>query len=246
MTAFATKLTAATFNGALKGLRLPNREKLVAEYVLGGSEAESIKNRADPSRPLTVQGTPTYNTNSVLVRSHATLGYGFLTGIIPADDCTLIVVRKNASQGGSVPKVVMDSTARFGMGQFGSNNYGYNGEGATNQGANRAFPAAGTIYFEALVMSRQNAQRTLGGYGKLYYFSGGSLTSTTSANLNNTARRLLGAFCIGTTSLTDTVTNNNLEVYLVAIYQRPLSEAEIEEAYDAIVAYYAALGVTVV
>lgn len=32
----------------------------------------------------------------------------------------------------------------------------------------------------------------------------------------------------------------------MAIYQRPLSEAEIEEAYDAIVAYYDALGVTVV
>ena len=37
---FATKLTAGAFAYPIAGLRLPDRRYLVAEYVLGGTEAE--------------------------------------------------------------------------------------------------------------------------------------------------------------------------------------------------------------
>lgn len=249
----AMKLTSATFNSALKGLRLPSRKKLVGEYLLGGTQAESIKNRADPTKPLAVQGTPTYNANSVVVRSHPSAGFGFTAGIIPSDDATIIVVRKNASINGAQPQVVgipsnFDVNYFYGVAEYGTSNWGRNGEGALNQGASRTKPSAGTIYFEALTLSRQNPQLVTGGYGKLYYYSSGVQQEATSANINPIGRRQLyqRQISIGTTNLTDSVNNNNLEVYFVAIYQRTLSAAEIDAAYQSIVAYYAARGVTVV
>lgn len=247
----AMKLTSAAFNSALKGIRLPSRLKLVGEYLLGGTQAESIKNRAKPANPLSVQGAPTYNTNSVIVRG-GTSGFGFNTGIIPSDDATLIVVRKNASITAQ-PQVVgasssFSSDQFFGVSEYSASNWGRNGEGALNQGASRAKPAAGSIYFEALTLSRQNPQLSTGGLGKLYYYSGGVQQVATSANVNSVGRRFLyqRQISIGTTNLTDSTTNNNLEVYFVGVYQRPLSPDEIDAAYQAIVAYYASRGVTVV
>lgn len=242
----AMKLTSATFTSSLKGLRLPSRHKLVGEYLLGGTQAESIKNRANPAKPLTVQGAPTYNANSVVVRSHPTDGFGFTTGIIPADDATMIVVRKNASINGSQAQIVgAYPSALLGFAEYGASNWGRNGEGALNQGASRAKPSAGTVYFEALTLSRQNPQLTTGGYGKLYSYSAGVQQVSTSANIIATSRRAVTQVCIGSTGLTDSFNTNNLEVYFVAIYQRTLSPAEIDAAYQAIVAYYAARGVVV-
>jgi hypothetical protein len=246
MTAFATKLTTATFSNALKGLRLPNRRKLVGEYVFGDSEAESIKNRANPSAPLTVQGTSTYNANSVIVRSSATVGFGFLTGIKPADDATLIVIRKNPTIA-SQPEFIgtRASSQLFGIREFGGNIYGSNGESSLTQGASRTKPSAGSIFFEAVVLSRQNPQLVSGGYGKLYYYSSGQQVAT-SATVNPTGRRSIAQVCIGSTSLTDSITTNNLEIYFVAIYQRTLSSAEIDAAYQALVTWYAGKGITVI
>lgn len=247
MTAFATKLADATFTSALKGLRLPSRRKLVGEYVLGVSQVESVKNRANPALPLTVQGAPTYNAASVTVRSSATAGFGFKSGILLNDDATVIVVRKNAAIAAQTHVVGMRDSAgaRLGMMEFAAN-YGHNGETANNAGANRATPGAGTIYFEALVMSVQNPQLLTGGLGKLYYYSGGVQQVATSAAVGASDIRARTQVCIGSDSLLDSITTNTIEVYFVAIYQRPLSAAEIDAAYNAIVAYYATRGVTVV
>lgn len=248
MTAFATKFPLQTFTSSLKGLRLPDRTKLAGEYVLGGTQAESVKNRANSTLPLTVQGTPTYNANSVIVRSDVSTGFGFLTGITPAVDSTLIVIRKNATVASQPIIVGTTPTANtFGMLQFGANNFGANGETLYGLGARRTRPAsASTIYFEALVMSAQNPQLVTGGFGKLYYYSGATQVEVVSTDLNTFQRRLTGPLYIGTTFLNDSISTNNLEVYFVALYQRPLSASEINTAYTALVAYYAALGITVV
>jgi hypothetical protein len=248
VTAFATKLSSATFNTALKGIRIRNRHKLVAEYVLGGTQAESVKNRANPALPLTVQGTPTYNANSVTVRSSATAGFGFKTGIILNDDATLIVVRKNAAIAAQ-PMIVgcRDSNgAMVGMAEFGATNYAHNGESANTSGANRSKPGAGVIYFEALVQSVKNPQLGTGGFGKLYYYSGGVQQVATSATLNAGDRRLKPQLCIGSNSLLDSITNNSCEVFFVAILQRTAGASEIEDIYGDTVADYARRGVTVV
>lgn len=257
MTAFAVKLQDATFTSARKGMRLPNRRKLVGEYVLGVSQAETIKNRADPSKPMTVQGVPTYNTTNAVVRSSLAAGYGFKTGIITNDDATIIVVRENPALL-TQPFIVGFGNAggtAVGFRYFAApnDNWFYNAEGVANQGAHRTVPGAG-VYFEAGVMSRQNPQRATGGFGKLYYYSGGVQQVATSANqsTNGAFARypLLGgqAFtevCIGSNSLSDSIDTNTIPIYFVAIYQRTLTSAEIHEAYTSLVAYYATRGVTV-
>lgn len=247
MSNFALKLDGGLFVNPRRGLRLPSRNSLVGEYILGGSQAQSIYNYADSSKPLVVQGTPGYNTNSVTVRSDVSTGYGFKTGIIPDDDATLIVVRKNAAIA-SAPVIVSTSApggTAFGMLQFGSNNYAANGENLYGLGAKRTTPASSSaVYFEALVMSRQNVQRTLGGYGKMYYYSGATQIEVVSTDLNTTARRSLGEICIGSNLLTDNVSTNTVEVFFVGIYQRPLSSKELGEVKTQLTSYYANLGVT--
>lgn len=247
MSNFALKLDNGSFLNPRRGLLLPSRDQLVGEYILGVSQALSVYNHANSSAPLTVQGTPTYNANSVTVRSDVSTGYGFKTGIIPDDDATLIVVRKNAAIA-SAPVIVATSApggTAFGMLQFGSTNYAANGENLYGLGAKRPTPAsASSVYFEALVMSRRNVQRTLGGYGKMYYYSGATQVEVVSTDLNTTARRLLGEICIGSNLLTDNVSTNTVEVFFVGIYQRPLSGAELNDIKVQLTSYYAGLGVT--
>jgi hypothetical protein len=246
VSSFALQLDTATFVNPVKGLRLPSRYKLAGEYILGGSQAETIVNHANPSAPMTVQGSPTYNANSVIVRSSLTAGFGFKTGLIPNDDATLIVVRKNASIASS-PLIVSTppTDAPFGMLQFGSNNYAANGEVLYGLGAKRPTPAsASEVYFEALVMSARNVQRGTGGYGKMYYYSGSTQVEVVSTDLRSTSRNLVGELCIGSNLLQDTITNNNLEVYFVALYQRPLSGAELGVIKTQLTSYYATLGIT--
>ena len=246
MSDFALQLENGAFTNPRRGLRLPNRDRLVGEYILGGSQALSIYNHADINNPLIVQGSPTYNANSVTVRGHASTGYGFKSGIVPADDATLIVVRKNAAIASAPLIVASPPTGNpFGMLQFGSNNYAANGENLYGLGARRPTPAsASQVYFETLVMSRQNVQRTIGGYGKLYYYSSGTQVEVVSTDLNTTARRSIGEICIGSNLLDDSVNNNSVEVYFVGMYQRPLSAAEIDEVKVQLTAYYLNLGIT--
>jgi hypothetical protein len=245
---FATKLTAGVFEHQVAGLRLPDREYLVGEFVLGGTEAASVKNHADPSNPLTVQGSPVYNANSVTVRSHVSVGFGFLTGIVPHEGHTLIVVRKNATQATTVKVVGMGVGTLFGARQFGADNYFSMGETANNEGARRPRPAsASEVYFECGIHSPVNPQRVTGGYASMYWYTSGNVRQTAlSATQALANRTMYQEYFIGSTGLTDSVTTNNLEVFFVAIYNKALTLAGIDATHDAIVAYYAARGVTVI
>jgi hypothetical protein len=115
------------------------------------------------------------------------------------------------------------------------------GESANNQGANRALPPVGQIYFEAGVHSQRNPQLLTGGYGTMYYYSGGVQQVVVSATLTGVQRSAWTQYCIGSTFLGDTVATNTIEVFFVAIYNKPLTPAGIDAAHDAIVAYYASL-----
>jgi hypothetical protein len=250
MSKFATKITDGLFTAPLSGIRLPQRDYLVGEYILGGTEAETLKNRANPSLPMTVQGTGhVYNANSVVIRPHATLGYGYLTGVLPHEHATLIVVRKNGTAATTTHIVGFINTGSlWGARQHGTNNYMSMMEPNPTGGAPRPKPGAGTIYFEAGVQSVLNAQTGVGGKTSLYYYSAGVqqvALAPTAGVLIGTRRLMTVPVAIGTTSLTDSG-SSTVEVYYVALYNRPLTPAEIEAAYQAIVAWYATRGVTVV
>jgi hypothetical protein len=235
--AFATQIVDAAFTHFAAGV-LPSRAHLVGEYILGGNEALSVRNRADPARPLSVQGVPTYNPDHCIVRSHASAGFGFETGIRAHAGRTLICVRKNATTSSTV-NIVGSNNITYCLRQFGTNNYAGNGEVANNQGATRTRPAsASTVYFEAAV-------HVPSGYGKMVHWNGSAVVETISANLDLTDRATtLETIKIGTTGLTDTLSTNNLAIYFVALYQRPLSLAELTSARAALIAYYASRNVT--
>jgi len=246
---FATKITDATFTSPRRGRIIKDRTKLVGEYFLGVDQASTIKNHANAAAPMTVQGSPIYGAHSVTVKSHATLGYGFRTGIVPNDDGTLICLRKRSNQATSVEVVCTPNPSRWGFHEFGGDLYGGNGEGSQNLGASRTIAGQfASVFFEAIVLSPQNPQLLTGGYGKLYHYDDGDGVQheIVSAALRSTGRGPSMQLCIGTTSLTDSVAGSFQEVFYVAIVNRPLPPAEIGDVYTRAKAFYAALGVPIV
>ena len=258
MSRFATKITDGQHVSAnqMIGLRLPDRNHLVGEYLLGVSEAESIKNRADPSNPLTVQGTGhVYNPYSAVLKSSLTVGYGFISNIIPDEHSSFIAVRKKPSLPTNTHAVGYNSTsntATWGSRHFGAAWHTPMWEPGGNAGAPQAAPAGTGIYFQAGVSSILNPQTGLGGRATQYWYAAGvqqSSQSPTQAAVQTIRRTIIQdtrRFAIGSNTLPDSGTSTTFEIYFAAIYQKPLTAAEIETAYRAIVAYYATRGVTVI
>lgn len=69
-----------------------------AFYVYGGNQAASVKNYANPAKPATVLGAPTYSDGYASLTGAAN---GFNSGIIFASPCTHIAVATLNSDGGA-------------------------------------------------------------------------------------------------------------------------------------------------
>jgi hypothetical protein len=256
MSRFATKITDGLFSqpAQLTGLRLPSRDALIGEYMMGVSEAETIKNRADLSNPLVVQGTGhVYNAATVTLKSSLTVGYGYTTNYMPDEHSTLIIVRKRGTISTNTFFAGMATPAAWGFLNFGTASHFHGFDPAANGGAVYAVPpAAGILFFQAGVSNILNQQLGTGGKATHYWYESGVQTSiqTPTATALASVRRLMSnatnRFAIGSNTLSDSGTSTTFEVAFVAVYQRPLTAAEIETAYRAIVAYYATRGVTVV
>jgi hypothetical protein len=259
MTRFATKITDGLFAqpNQISGVRLPDRSYLIAEYLLGGTEAESIKNRANSAIPLTVQGTGhVYNPASVTVRSSLTAGYGFVTAgnaIIPDANSTFILVRKSAASP-TQPIIAGLASAGTAFGwnfhQFGANNHYVSYESsALNGGASYPRPATTGFYFEAGVNTANNSQWTTGGANRVYWYASGvqqTAVGAVTVNIGAYRKVMPGAiFALGSNVLSDSITTNTFEIAYAAIFNRPFTADEIDAAYKAIVAHYATRGVTV-
>jgi hypothetical protein len=93
----AIKSNSGAFSNAIR-YRWPLAKSLAGRYLLGGSEAESIKNRVPAGVSATKVGSPSY------LASYADTTYqnGFDTGIKIQGDYTFVaVVMKRAAAGGS-------------------------------------------------------------------------------------------------------------------------------------------------
>lgn len=229
------KSSTATFplSNQLTSLTLPSRVGLVSEFILGGSEAASIRNHANAAAPLTVVGTPTYNANSVTVASGGYGNNGFDLGVAPPQsDITMLLIRKKASTGTDINAFSNGSYLGF---------YGYNGadfyntqSGTAPSIANLSRPTHSNFYL-------QIGTGSLAGKGTVSLYTDGVLTSNTGTANGGSSR--------GTTSLkigTDISNVNGIgEVAYAALYSRILSAAEIAAAYASLKAYFAFKGVTV-
>lgn len=241
--------TWARENTALAGF-VPDaiREFVAGEYIFGVDAAHSSFNLADPSKPATVQGVPTYTAHSATIRSHASAaGKGFKTGIVPDMGCTLVLVRKNAAVA-SQPAIMGMAMAGLGFGlrQWGTENYMSAGEGLYTQGAHRAGPAsAAAVYFEMVTHVPR-------GYALARYGNAGALTpvisphaSSANSRLNIDGTPFFTEVCVGSDSLSDSINNNSCEVFYAAIINCGFTDSQAAEYYQSVKSRYADLGIAI-
>lgn len=221
----------------------------VGEYIFGTDQATSVFNYVDPAAPLTVQGVPTYNANSVVVRSSASAGYGFKSGIVPDLEFSLILVRKPAATA-SVPLIAGFSAPSgdpmFGPYQFGGNTYMGGGETLYTNAPSRATPAGATIFAEMISVAKD--VRTVGRYS-----AGGALVKVTAPAdraivermANDNATQYYRQVVFGSNDLSDSINTNTVEIYYGAIINKALTDQEADEIYASLVSFYAARGVTI-
>lgn len=229
------QISGATFSNVLTSLTLPDRSALLGEYLLGGTQASSIKNRANPAKPLTVVGAPTYTARGAVTTNASN---GFMTGISGGADITLLAIRKVPSSANFTVAVGddTDSNKIYGLAQYQGFNYVYDSVGVTtglNNGAKVAAPAAGTSYFMQAAVSKS------GGLSRIYQYASGvqSHVDAVTAFTRTPAEIRIGGGPRSDAGVT-------CEIGYVAIFDRALAAAEIDAAYASLAAYYASLGVT--
>lgn len=229
-------VSATGFTKSLVSLTLPDRTNLVGEWVFGGSQGATVVNRANPGLPLTPTGAAvTYNANSVIVAAGAG-GGGFDSGIVPSGDSTWIIIKKRPNTAGS-GSMATASISFQGFASFGTNDYFRNGLTNQTTGGVKATPAAGVIHFNA---GRFNYALNC----DLFYYSAGVQQQSTSGVAAGSASSPVNMVFGGTTILPGTVSTH--EIYYAAVFNATLTATQIDAAFQSLVAYYAALGITVV
>lgn len=229
------QIAGATFSNTLTSLTLPDRTELLGEYIFGGTQAESIKNRANPALPLTVVGTPTYTAHGAVTTNGSN---GFLTGISGGADITLLAIRKLPSSINFTCAVGNDTNSNqlYGLAQYNGTTYLFDSVGFTtgeNNGAQLAAPASDTSYFMQAAVTKS------GSLSRIYQYASG-VQSFDDASLAMT--RIPAEIRIGGGSGSNA--GFTCEIAYVAIYDRALTAAEVQAAYASLAAYYSSLGVT--
>lgn len=234
MAGVSIKLAGASFSDPIASARLPSLQGLVAEFILGGSKAESVINMAKRSTPGTAKGAPVY-------------GAGFVTTVATADSIDL-----------NVPHPTQDFTAilvsRAGVGTFGAlgthqflgaqysgfdkvdadGNYFWNSNPSRDGVAKLANPPASQQFvFQAGVAP-------LGGLSKLFMGTNGVLAVAAATKPGISPRPVLPNFTISGQA----ITRGGDTAYL-ALYDRALSDAEIASAYTSLKTFLSGRGLSV-
>lgn len=225
------KIATATFTKVLTALTLPVRTALVAESILGVSSVASSRNLANPAVPLLEMGAPTYSASGVVVRPTAT-GFGFDTQITPNGDCTMIIIKKPGSSGAIAAGSSVGGNL-FGFGAFGGGDWFYNGSSSFGGGAS-CTPVAGAWMFQAGVAN-------FGGLARLVRYESGVQVASNSSGVMSV---LPGRCYIGSAGIT-TGQAYDASVAYFAVYNRKLTDAEIDAAYQSLKVFFALKGIAI-
>lgn len=224
----------ASFSQVVSSLTLPDRTGLVGEFVLGGTQAESITNRAAPSlADMTVVGSPTYGVGFAKVRSGGAYGsIGFDTGLTTPENPTLIVlVRKD-----TLFPVALGSAGFNGFVNYNNQPSLYNSMSGTLSNVPQvSVPGHTDFAFFAGLLPK-------GAPGQIYTYASGALTTNTGET-NGGASRGTETLKIGTTL--ENVGIGIADVAYAAVFERLLSADDIDDAYLSLKAFMATRGVTV-
>lgn len=231
------RITGASFNNPIASLTLPFRDGLVGEYLFGGTEVASIRNLANPAKPLTKVGSPVFGGGYVRVSSGPTDGsHGFDTGMAPPlDDISIItVVRKVAGKG--FPPFISTVDPYTGFHNYTNVPALYNSQSGTMANvADIPVPAHTNFAFIAGLLPK-------GLKGRIEVFDGG-VKSTNTAEVNGGPSRPALLWRIGT-SLANSG-EGQADIAYIATFDRLLTSAEVDDAYASLKAYLGTRGVTV-
>jgi len=237
------KIKDATFTNFFSSLTLPNRSGLVGEYVFGTDAATSGRNRVTGLVDGTAINTPTFDANTMGVKSSLTSGqeYGLQLTLVPTADVTLLAVFAKGTKAQPLVNTTM-AAADTGFYLTSSTTSFDNGyvDGATDQAniASAAYPASPTYLFGAGI-------GRIGSVGKLILYTSGVAASDvgtrTDASRGATPFRL-GGYVGGSFG-----GGNDVETRIayLAIFNRMLTDDEVAAAYAQLKAYYSVSGLTV-
>ena len=237
------KIKDANFTNFFASLTLPDRTGLVGEYVFGTDAATSGRNRVTGLVDGTAINTPTFDANTMGVKSSSTSGqeYGMQLTLVPSSAVTMLSVFIKKT--GTIPLVQTtggaNDTGFYVNSASMTFSNGYS-DGATDQAklSMAAYPASPTALFAAGVGQ-------IGQVGKLIMYNSGVAESDvgtrTDSSRGTTPFRIggrVGALYGG---------GNDIEIRIayLAVFNRRLSDAEVAAAYAQLKAYYALRGLTI-
>lgn len=243
------KIKDATFTNFFSSLTLPNRSGLIGEYIFGVDAATSLRNHANPALPAVVEPStaatpvyPSYDANTVTCMAYETTAssYGINTGLTAPADCTVLVIR--SVTGGFQKSLTAHKSTHIGAIGFNESGSGFsfrNGSagGTVDVTSVVAYPTpyAGNFYFSAGV-----GRSTAAGVNQTYI--NGVKTTVTSSN--TPISRNGDPFMVGGLTNTNSMRGACTVAY-GAIFNRLLSDAEIDAAYVQLKAFYAGRGLAV-
>jgi hypothetical protein len=216
----ATFTKVANFN-----MRLPFINGLVGEHVYGVDATQSVKNLANPSIPSTIVGTPTYGTHYAVIKT-IVASQGFNLGYNWTVDATVIhVVQQVAAQPCWSMNTVAPISGFFNAagGIFLANS----NTGTANQ-PTFAMPVHGNYFVVAGTMPPSAKHRA-------HLWTGG-VRAMNEAGANGGAARGGGLIVSGTSTSGATTGTSNLAY--TAIFNRILTDAELDLAYLSLKNFY--------
>lgn len=229
------QISGATFSNSLTSLTLPDRAQLLGEYVFGGSQANSIKNRANLAAPLSPVGVATYSAASAKTTSNSVY---FNTGLTPGDSSTFILIRgQESSQGWACPMGNDDNLGNVtGFASYQGKSIFYASDAYTtiDPSAVLVGPTPPGVVFHAGVFKRGSKTR-------VYQYAAGVQSFDDETVARNMVPTLIQIG--GKTSATAGV---QYDMHYAAIFDRALTSAEIQVAYSSLAALYSSKGILLV
>lgn len=209
---------------------MQNRTGLIAEHIYGEPLDDTLKNRVSNQPNMTIVGSPEFYDNYVVVSSGATGSFGFDTRINVTETVTLLAVIGVDS---GMPSILSCHQGDEATGGFtGWLNYGGKIDAYNNNVGAQSTPIDPPSHGKFFVVA---ATIPAGQYHENHVFDAGVKTTKRSGG---------GAFkgpsplLVGTTIPGSGAVNGRAKIAYTGVYNRILSESEINAAYKELTEYF--------
>jgi len=225
MTGTTLKIRDATFTKFLFNIRLPTTTGLTHEYIFGNNDAQSTKNHGSLAGVSTVVGVPTYGSYHAVIKSSPSQGYNIGIPAVAQPEVTVIIIMQAVS---ACPPLCIGGSNPL-TGFFGATNpiLANANTGTANQ-PTITMPTHGNYFMLAGTCPLSATHRMSS------WISG--VKTITPAGAAGGASRGAGSTFIGTAVSGAGLGTANMAY--TAIFNRILSDAEIDASYTSLKNFY--------